>query len=105
MGMTRRTLCLSALAAAPRLLAEGRKGQVFPTDAGRYPDPLTELEVYRLTKPDDSTTLTVYYNRCIARNSGCMLCACHRTGSPQGFHLDSKSGEMKQMTQTEGLDP
>jgi oligogalacturonide lyase len=47
----------------------------------------------------------VYYNRGIARNSGWMLCACGRTGGPQGFHLDLKSGEMKQMTQTEGLDP
>src|SRR5674476_1354260 len=101
MGVTRRTLLLSAIAAT-RLLAEGRKGQVFPTDAERYPDPLTELEVYRLTKPDYSSTLTVYYNRGIARNSGWMLCACDRTGSPQGFHLDLKSGEMKQMTQTEG---
>jgi len=103
-GVTRRSLLLSAIAAT-RLLAEGRKGQVFPTDAGRYPDPLTELEVYRLTKPDYSSTLTVYYNRGIARNSGWMLCGCGRTGGPQGFHLDLKSGEMKQMTQTEGLDP
>jgi len=102
--MTRRRLCLSALAAT-RLLAEGRKGEVFPTDAVRYPDPLTEIEVYRLTNPDYSSTLTVYYNRGIARNSGWMLCGCGRTGGPQGFHLDLKSGEMKQMTQTEGLDP
>src|ERR1019366_7189696 len=94
MGVTRRTLCLSALAAGG-LHAEGRKGQVFPTDAERYPDPLTEIEVYRLTNPDYSSTLTVYYNRGIARNSGWMLCACDRAGSPQGFHLDLKSGEMK----------
>jgi oligogalacturonide lyase len=90
--------------AATRLFAEGRKGEVFPSDAGRYADPLTELEVYRLTKPDYSTTLTVYYNRGIARNSGWMLCGSDRTGSPQGFRLDLKSGEMEQMTQTEGLD-
>jgi oligogalacturonide lyase len=86
------------------LRAEGRKGEVFPTDAERYPDPLTEIEVYRLTKPDYSSTLTAYYNRGIAHNSGWMLCGCDRTGAPQGFHLDLKSGEMKQMTQAEGVD-
>ena len=102
-GITRRRLFLSALAAA-RLPAEGRKGEVFPTDSVRYPDPLTEIEVYRLTNPDYSSTLTAYYNRGIAHNSGWMLCASDRTGSEQGFRLDLKSGEMKQMTQTEGLD-
>jgi oligogalacturonide lyase len=103
-GITRRTLCLSALAAAG-LRAEGRKAEVFPSDAVRYPDPLTEIEVYRLTNPEYSSTLTAYYNRGIARNSGWMLCACDRTGKTQGFHLDLKSGEMKQLTEVEELDP
>src|ERR1035441_1911968 len=102
-GMTRRSLFIAALAA--RLRAEGRKGEVFPSDAERYPDPLTELEVYRLTKPDYSSTLTAYYNRGIAHNSGWMLCASDRGGSRQGFRLGLKSGEMKQLTQAEGLDP
>ena len=104
MGMTRRQLCLSALAAT-RIPGEGRKGEVFPSDAERYADPLTELEVFRLTKPDYTSTLTAYYNRGIARNSGWMLCGSDRTGSPQGFRLDLKSWEMKQMTWAEGLDP
>jgi oligogalacturonide lyase len=104
MGMTRRQLCLSALAAG-RLFAEGTKGTIFPSDAERYSDPLTELEVYRLTKPDYASTLTAYYNRGIAHSSGWMLCGSDRTGSPQGFRLDLRSGEMRQMTRTEGLDP
>src|SRR5260370_42178584 len=103
-GITRRSLVLSALAAS-RLSAEGRKGESFPTDAVRYPDPLTELEVYRLTKPDYSTTLTAHYNRGIAHNSGWMLCGCDRTGSLQRFRLDLKSGDMKQMTQAQRIDP
>src|ERR1019366_5989606 len=103
MGMTRRSLCLSALAAV-RLLAEGRKGEILPSDAGRYSDPLTELEIYRLTKPEYSSTLTAYYNRGSAHSSGWMRCGSDRTGSPQGFRLDLKSGEMKQMTEREGLD-
>jgi oligogalacturonide lyase len=104
MVITRRSLCLSALAAG-RLLAGERKGEILSSDAERYSDPLTELEVYRLTKPEYSSTLTAYYNRGIARNSGWMLCGSDRTGSPQGFRLDLKSGEMKQMTEREGLDP
>ena len=103
-GITRRSLVLSALAAAT-LPAEGHKGEVFPSEAFRYPDPLTEIEVYRLTFPDYSSTLTAYYNRGISNNSNWMLCASNRGGSMQGFRLDLKSGEMKQMTQAEGLDP
>src|ERR1035438_10308937 len=75
-GMTRRSLFIAALAA--RLRAEGRKGEVFPSDAEHYPDPLTELEVYRLTRPDYTSTMTVYYNRGIAHSSGWMLCAAAR---------------------------
>jgi oligogalacturonide lyase len=102
-GITRRQLCLSALAVS-RLLGQGRKGEILPSDAERYADPLTELEVYRLTKPDYTSTLTAYYNRGIAHSSGWMLCGSDRTGSPQGFRLDLKSGEMRQMTERQGLD-
>ena len=86
------------------MLADGKKGEAFASDAGRYPDPLTELDVYRLTKPDYSTTMTAYYGRGIARNSGWMLCCCDRTGAPQAFHLNLKNGEMKQMTEAQEMD-
>ena len=101
LGMTRRSLLLSGIG-LPRLLAE--KGAAFASDAERYPDPLTELEVYRLTKPDYTTTKTAYYNRGIARNSGWMLCCCDRAGAPEAFHLDLKNGEMRQLTRMENLD-
>lgn len=102
-GITRRGLLVSALAIGA-LPAEGRKGESFATDAARYPDPLTEIEVYRLTNPDHASTLTAYYNRGIARNSAWMLCASDRTGAPQGFRLELKSGEMRQVTDAQGLD-
>src|SRR6516164_875652 len=102
-GPTRRGLLLSGLAAA-RILAEGRRAEAFPSDAGRYSDPLTELDVYRLTKPDYSTTMTAYYNRGIARNSGWMLCCSDRGGAPEAFHLDLKNGDMKQLSRMENLD-
>jgi oligogalacturonide lyase len=101
-ALTRRSLLISGIAAS-RLFGQQR-GASFPSDAGRYADPLTELDVYRLTKPDYSTRLTAWYNRGIARNSGWMLCCCDRGGSPQAFRLELKSGEMKQLTQTEELD-
>jgi oligogalacturonide lyase len=101
-GPTRRSLLVSGIAIT-RLLAQQR-GETFPSDSERYADPLTELDVYRLTKPVYSTTMTAWYNRGITRNSTWMLCCCDRGGSPQAFRLDLKNGEMKQLTQTDGLD-
>jgi oligogalacturonide lyase len=101
-GLTRRSLLLSGIAVS-RLRGQQR-GATFPSDSGRYSDPLTELDVYRLTKPDYATTLPAWYNRGIARNSSWMLCCCDRAGSPQAFRLELKTGDMKQLTQTDGLD-
>ena len=100
--VTRRTLLFAGVTASRLFGAE--KGATFPSDSGRYADPLTSIDVYRLTSPQYSTTMTAYYNRGIARSSGWMLCCCDRAGGPQGFHLDLKSGEMKQLTQVEDLD-
>src|SRR5258707_274392 len=101
--VSRRSFLFAGVAAA-QLLAEGQKGETFPSDSQRYPDPATELDVYRLTKPDYSSTMTAYYNRGIAHNSGWMLFCCDRSGSPQGFRIDLKSGDTKQLTQVEALD-
>ena len=88
---------------APWLMGQ-HKGAAFASDAQRYADPLTELDVYRLTKPDYASMLPAWYNRAIARNSGWMLCCCDRTGSPQGFRLDLKTGDMRQFTEIDDLD-
>jgi oligogalacturonide lyase len=100
-GLTRRSLLVSG--ALTRVLS-AEKGTAFGSDAERYADPLTELDVYRLTSPEYTTTMTAYYNRGIAHNSGWMVCCCDRTGSSQAFRLDLKNGEMRQLTQVEGLD-
>jgi oligogalacturonide lyase len=99
-----RRMMLFAGATIGRLYAATDRGATFPSDSGRYPDPLTSIDVYRLTSPQYSTSMTAYYNRGIAHNSSWMLCSCDRGGSPQPFHLDLKTGEMKQLTQAEGLD-
>jgi hypothetical protein len=99
-GLTRRSLLVGI--ATTRLFAN--KGTSFPPDTRRYPDPATELEVYRLTDPAYSSTLPAYYNRVITRNSGALLFCCDRAGSPQAFRIDLKTGEEKQLTQVENLD-
>ena len=54
--VSRRAFLLTSLAAG-QILAEGTKGEVHPSDARRYADPTTELEVYRLTDPAYSSIL------------------------------------------------
>ena len=100
--ITRRSLLLSGITAG-HLLAQQR-GATYSSDAQRYSDPLTELDVYRLTNPEYSTLMPAYYNRAIARNSGWMLCSCDRTGSLLPFRLELKSGDMKELAIVEGLD-
>jgi oligogalacturonide lyase len=102
-GVTRRSLLLSGIVAR-WLRAASVKGAGFPSEVQRYPDPLTENDVIRLTNPEHSSILTAYYNRGIARNSGWMLFCCDRSGSPQAFRLDLKNGDTKQLTETDGLD-
>ena len=87
--ISRRSLLISGIAAT-RLLAVGSKGNAFPSEWRRYPDPTTELEVFRLTDPEHSSTLPAYYNRAIARSSGFLLYSSDRGGSPQAFRMDLK---------------
>ena len=89
---------------AVRLLAEGAKGARFGSDWRRYPDPATELEVYRLTDPAYTSTLAPYYNRSLDRRNAFLLFGCDRGGSPQAFRMDLKSGETMQLTDARALD-
>src|ERR1700694_826079 len=102
-AISRRSVLISGMAAV-RLLAEGTKGAAFPTEWKRYPDPTTELEVFRLTDPAHSSTLPAYYNRAITRNSGSLLFCCDRSGTPQAFQMDLKNGATKQLTDAADLD-
>jgi oligogalacturonide lyase len=100
---TRRGFLFTGLAAAG-MGADGRKLPTFPSDAKRYPDPATEIDVYRLTSPAYSSTLPAYYGRAIGNNNGYLLFTCDRAGSPQVFRLDLKNGETRQLTEVEELD-
>ena len=102
-GLTRRRFLASGMAVAP--LAASTKGTGFPTETQKYADPLTELDVFRLTDPAHSSWLPAYYNRSIARNSAWMLYACDRDGALQAFRIDLKTGQEKLLTQAADLDP
>src|SRR6266542_3325196 len=99
---TLRTFVSSALAASA--WAAEHKPEVFPADWKRYPDPTTELDVYRLTDPAYSSFLTAHYARGLARRSGSLLYSSTRAGSLQAFRMDLKSGETRKLTDVEDLD-
>ncbi len=101
--VSRRAFLLTSLAAG-RILAEGVKGEVHPSDARRYADPTTELEVFRLTDPAYSSVLPAYYNRAITRNSNTLLFCSDRGDGPQAFRMDLKSAETRQLTSAQDLD-
>jgi len=103
MGLSRRTLLVAGLAAG-RLAAQSGKGAAFPAASRRYSDPTTELDVFRLTDPACSSTLPAYYNRVFTRNSGVLLFASDRGGSPQAFRMDLKTAETRQLTDAAQVD-
>lgn len=80
------------------------KGQTFPSDSKRYADAATEFPVTRLTSPTYDSFLPAYQNYAtLGRNT--ILFACDRGGAVDAYRLDLKSGEMRRLTDTSGLDP
>jgi hypothetical protein len=83
---------------------EPGKGRTFASDAQRYADPATEFTVYRLTSPKYESRMTAYYNRGMTgRNT--LLFSNDRTGRFELFRADIKSGQTRQLTNAEHLDP
>lgn len=99
-----RRSCLFTLLASPAALTANTKGENFSGEARRYSDPTTEFDVIRLTDPGYASTLPAYYNRAIARTSGWMIFCCDRSGSPQAFRMDLKTGQTRQLTDVKDLD-
>ena len=104
---SRRAFVLSGLAAS-QLGAQTqapKKPAVYPSEAKKYADPTTELDVYRLSSPEHSTILPAYYNRAITHNNASMLLACDRGGELHAYRFDLKNGESHQLTEVQDLDP
>lgn len=86
------------------LQAEAEKGRTFPAALFRFADPSTEFLVYRLTDPSYASYLPASYGRVISKRQGFLLFWSDRTGSPQAFRMDLKTGGSEQLTQAEALD-
>jgi len=99
---TRRSLL--ALFAGSGLAVERGRGSLFSSDFERFSDPATELEVYRLTSLEYAAHLPAYYNRALSRKGQFLICWSDRTGSPQAFRINLKSGEWLQLTDATALD-
>ena len=97
-----RRLFLLSGAAARAFSAEHAPS--FPAEWKRYPDPVTEFEVLRLTDPTHTTFLPWYYAAAVSRHGGFMLVWSDRTGSTQGFRIDMRNGEWRQVTHVDALD-
>jgi oligogalacturonide lyase len=99
---SRRSFLIAGLGA--RLLAQAGRGAAFPGAVRRYPDPMTEFDVYLLTDPAYTSLLTAHYNRSITKNSATLLFTSDRPGSPQAFRMDLKNAQTRQLTDATDLD-
>ena len=85
--------------------ADVAKGHSVPTEAKRFEDPATELDVVRLTDPVHTSLMTAPWLRSISRNQNFLLYSSDRTGSMQAWRMDLKTGESRLLTDAETLDP
>jgi oligogalacturonide lyase len=101
--LTRRNLLLGLPACA--FAAEITKGHTVPTEARKFADSATELDVVRLTDPEHTSLMTAPWLRSISRNQGFLMYSSDRTGSMQAWRMELKTGESRLLTEAEALDP
>lgn len=95
---------LSLGAALVARAAASEKGQTFPPERLRFADRTTEFLVLRLTDPSHSCSLPARYLRPVSRHGAFLLYCSDRTGSPQGFRMNLRTGQSQQVTLAENLD-
>jgi oligogalacturonide lyase len=100
MALSRRWF-LASLPAACFAQSNG-KGRVLPSAFKRYADPSTEFQVLRLTDPACSTILSGA--RSISKH-GFMVVASNLSGRYEAYRIDLKTGQQKQLTEADDLDP
>jgi len=97
---------LMALPATACLGAElTGKGRIFPSAIKRFPDAATEFPVLRLTDPAHRSFLPASYARAINRHGNFLIYSTDLTGRFEVFRMDFKSGQSRQLTESEDLDP
>jgi oligogalacturonide lyase len=102
MPLTRRAF-LAATAATPAFAAASQP-KLFPAEWTRFADPATEWEVIRLTNPQAACHLPAYYNRIMDRRGASLLFWSDRTGTPQAFRMNLRTGEFEQITEARQLE-
>ena len=101
--LTRRAW-LAAL--APPLAAQASgKGQMLPAGSKKFLDPATESEILRLTDPVYSSHLASPPARVLGRRSKTLIFSSNRSGSWQVWRLDFSTGQARQLTEVETLQP
>lgn len=88
-----------------RLPAASEKGRVFPSETRRYLDPTTEFVVFRFTDPAHASFLPEPSGRCVSGRGNFLLYASDRTGLPQAYRMDLKSGQSWLVTEASALEP
>jgi len=81
------------------------KGRVFPSAVKRFADAATEFPVLRLTDPAHTSFLPAASGRAVSRRNNFLIYASDRIGSFEAFHLDFKTGQSRQLTESSDLDP
>jgi oligogalacturonide lyase len=98
---TRRAF-MAALAAT---VEAADKPAVVPTEVRRFRDPATEFDLTRLTDPERSNCwLPRPPLKSLSSRSNSLLYVSDRTGSVQGYRLDLRSGESRQLTDAKAMD-
>ncbi len=70
----------------------------------RYADPATEFPITRLTDPSYSSIAAAFYNRGISKHNF-MLYGSDVTGRFEALRMDLKTGQSRQLTEAEMLNP
>ena len=79
------------------------KPQVFPTEAVKFADQATDLDVYRLTNPEHQSWLSSPCNVSVARHGNFLVYASDRAGSVQAYRMDLHSGQSRPLTEAKDL--
>lgn len=80
-------------------------GRLSGPEWQRYADPATDLDVLRLTNPAFASGLTAPSLHQFGRKGDTLLYWSERFGPRQGFQLDLKTGDSRQITDAATLDP
>jgi len=82
-----------------------RQASVVPSEIKRYLDPSTEFPVLRLTDPSHTSILPASYGRAVSRRGNWILYSSNRSGAFHVYRMDLKSGQSRQLTDLQELEP